>query len=125
MARLRSAFMLVVPSVIAPDGDHDGIPNVMLEAFACETPVIAARLPAIAEVILHARTGILVEPGNVSQLARAIRQLLEDPDLRASLATHALALVREHYDLETNAKALSGLLKGALEGSHSAPKNAK
>lgn len=110
---LRSATILAVPSVIAADGDRDGIPNVILEAFAAGVPVVATRLPGIGEAIEHDTTGVLVEPGNADGLARAIESLLADEALRHRLATAAWEAGRARFDLCVNARGISELLKEA------------
>ena len=52
VARLMAgADLLVMPSLIAPSGDRDGIPNVILEALLCEVPVVASAVSGIPEVI--------------------------------------------------------------------------
>jgi len=45
----RRAEVLCVPSIVAADGDRDGLPNVILEGMAYGVPVVASNLPGIAE----------------------------------------------------------------------------
>jgi glycosyltransferase involved in cell wall biosynthesis len=101
--------LLVVPSRVAPDGDRDGIPNVILEAFAAATPVVATRLEGIAEAVADRRTGILVEPGDVTALAAAIEELLIDVRLRRTLARTARQAARERFPLARNTRQLAEL----------------
>ncbi len=107
---IRSSTILVVPSVIAADGDRDGIPNVILEAFAGGVPVVASNLGGITEAVVHWQTGLLVEPGNVSRLASAIKNLLDDRVLRNQLSHEAYELVKHSFDPAKNASRLSELL---------------
>ncbi len=65
-------------AVIVPSRS-EGFSNVVLEAMACERPVIATRVGGNTEQVLPGRTGWLVEPGSPRSLARAIRDLLSDP----------------------------------------------
>jgi glycosyltransferase involved in cell wall biosynthesis len=53
-----------------------------LEAMACGTPVIASDLPALVEAVGEAAE--LVSPDNVFDIARGLRTLLEDPEVRRS-----------------------------------------
>jgi colanic acid/amylovoran biosynthesis glycosyltransferase len=101
--------LLVVPSRVAPDGDRDGIPNVILEAFAAATPVVATRLEGIAEAVTDRRTGVLVEPGDTAALAAAIEELLRDAHLRRTLARTAHRTARERFPLDRNTRQLAGL----------------
>jgi glycosyltransferase involved in cell wall biosynthesis len=106
---IKQATILVAPSVIADDGDRDGIPNVILEAFASHTPVIASNLEGISEVVEHWGTGLLVEPGDVEGLALATRQLLDDRGLQSQLSQMAYEMAVEHFDSEKNTKQLAKL----------------
>jgi glycosyltransferase involved in cell wall biosynthesis len=51
-------------------------------------PVIGSRIGAIPEAVMHRRNGLLFEPGNVEQLTGHLQRLVDDPDLRHSLATN-------------------------------------
>jgi glycosyltransferase involved in cell wall biosynthesis len=70
------AGVVVCPSVVAGDGDRDGIPNVILEAMACGVPVIASNAGGIPEVITDESKGLLVPSADHTALADAIEQFL-------------------------------------------------
>jgi glycosyltransferase involved in cell wall biosynthesis len=106
---IREAAVLAVPSVIGDDGDRDGIPNVILEAFAAGTPVVASRLQGVSEAVEHRRTGLLVEPGDVAQLASAIEEMLSSEDLRSRMVTTAHETVVGRFDSVRNAEGLRKL----------------
>lgn len=108
--KMREAACLVAPSVIARDGDRDGIPNVVLEAMATGTPVVAGAVSGMPEAVVDGRTGLLVDAEDATVLAGAIGRVLADPELGRKLASEALTLVREKFDPETNAKQLMELL---------------
>lgn len=65
--------IFVLPSL------HEGIPMVLLEAFALKRPVIASRVGGIPEVVSHGYSGTLVSPTNAGDLASAMKSLIEDP----------------------------------------------
>jgi len=104
-----SSKILVVPSIIAADGDRDGLPNVILEAFACRAAVIASRLPGISEAVIHLQTGLLVVPGDIAGLALAIKQLLSNEKLREELSQKAYEMAAERFNSTGNAEQLAGL----------------
>ncbi len=110
---LRQAYthaaVLAVPSVIAADGNRDNIPNVLLEALACEIPVVASALPGIARILQPSQAARLVEPGDPSALARAIREICSDDDLSRRLRVHGRRLVEEHFDQAVNVRCLHDL----------------
>jgi len=72
----RTAHFLVVPSVWL-----DNSPMVIYEAFSYGLPVIGSRIGGIPELIVNGKNGLLVEPGNVFELAAAMNELITNPSL--------------------------------------------
>ena len=109
---LSGSDILVAPSVVAPDGDRDGIPTVIMEALAMEIPVIATPVAGIPEIVSNGKTGILVPPNSPEELAKAIISLERDREFAVSLGKEGSALVKERFDRTKNVKRLSLLLDG-------------
>lgn len=82
----------------APNGDRDGIPNVILESMAMGVPVVATQFSAIPEAIQSGDNGLLVAPGQAREMAAAIVKALQDQRLRARLIDNGLQTVRERFD---------------------------
>ncbi|HXT70399.1 MAG TPA: glycosyltransferase [Vicinamibacterales bacterium] len=80
-ATLAGVDVLVVPS-IWPENS----PLVIREAFLAGVPVVASRIGGIPETVTDGVNGLLFEPGSARDLARALRQLIDDPGLLARLA---------------------------------------
>jgi colanic acid/amylovoran biosynthesis glycosyltransferase len=80
-AHMTQAVCLVVPSVVASDGDAEGLPSVIPEAMAQACPVIGSDQGGIAEAIRHDETGLLVAPGDPLALADAMRRITRDTTL--------------------------------------------
>jgi starch synthase len=91
------ATVFVCPSIYEPFG------LVILEAMACETPVVASRVGGIPEIVVDGETGYLVDfdpadlEGFVSALAGRIDTLLSDTDLAARLGKAGRERVLTHF----------------------------
>jgi glycosyltransferase involved in cell wall biosynthesis len=94
----RRATVFVAPSIITSQGDQEGLGLVMVEALACECPVVASDLPAIRDVVAHGDTGLLVPQKNPEAIARAVVRLLEEPELRRQLAVNGRNHVLRNFD---------------------------
>lgn len=77
---------------------------VLLEAMACGLPVIASSVGGIPEIVEDGINGVLVEPGNVSQIKEAIMKLKENPKLREKMQKANLKRVKTHFTWESVAK---------------------
>lgn len=106
---LSEASAFVAPFRAAGDGDRDGIPNVVLEAFASGTPVVGTDAGGLPEV-LHEKTGRCVPAGNPEALAEALAATLDDPAGSAERARAARAFVEKHHDIRASAEPLVSLL---------------
>jgi glycosyltransferase involved in cell wall biosynthesis len=109
----HGADIVVVPSVIDSSGDRDGLPNVVLEAMACGLPVIGSDVAAIPTAIEHRVTGMLVEPGTVHGLAKAINELAEDAELRTQLGINARSRAERQFGLTACTTRFLSILEAA------------
>ena len=114
LAIMGIAGLLAVPSVIAPDGDRDGLPTVIPEAMASGLPVVASRTVGIPEIVIDGKTGLLAETGDAADLARAIAQMQANPKEAAAMAHAARAKVEKEYDLERNVSRLGERFAAAV-----------
>jgi len=105
----RQAMVFALPCKVLENGDRDGIPNVLVEAMATGVAVVSTGVSGIPELIDNGDTGLLVPPGNTTELAAAIELLLSDRDLRERLATRARAAVVERFDSAACARTLADL----------------
>ncbi|MCK5799752.1 MAG: glycosyltransferase [Deltaproteobacteria bacterium] len=85
-ALLRDADLLVMPSLILPDGRQDSAPLVLPEALAAGVPVIASRVGGAADLLDDGVTGWLVSPGDADALRLAIARALDDHTRRTAIA---------------------------------------
>jgi glycosyltransferase involved in cell wall biosynthesis len=78
----------------------DGFPVTVLEASACETPLVVSSLPYCNEWFTHGENGLLVPVRDAQALAAAIITLCADDKLRLALGQAGRQLVRERADYE-------------------------
>jgi len=111
----RMATLAVFPFIVAKSGDQEGFGLVQVEAMGCECPVIAGDLPAIHDIIVHEKTGLIVESGNAQALADAIIRMLDDPDLRFRLARNGRERVVARFDWEIIAQKYAGVYRDCIK----------
>lgn len=104
---LAKANVFVLPSY------NEGLPMALLEAMSWGLAAIATPVGGIPEVITHTETGLLVNPGNIEQLASAIESLIDNEDLRLSLGNNARARVAA-LDINNYCSSLTRLYRSAL-----------
>jgi colanic acid/amylovoran biosynthesis glycosyltransferase len=108
------AAVVAVPSVIASNGDREGLPTVLVEAMAAGAPVVATNSVGINEFADHERTALLVREHDPPGLAASILRILDEPVLAHSLAQAARAEVEEHFDVRKSAARLHELFAESL-----------
>jgi glycosyltransferase involved in cell wall biosynthesis len=109
LARYRAADLFVLASRVAPDGDRDGLPNVLMEGQSQGLACLATRVSAIPELIEDGVTGLLVPPNDPAALAAALRRLIGDPGLRAKLGQAGAARVQSRFAMAPGIDRLAGL----------------
>ena len=72
---------------VAPSAGFESFGIVLLEAMATGVPVVASDIPGYRTVLEHGKQGLLVQPRHPQALAKAIIDLLRDPDLRAQMGS--------------------------------------
>jgi glycosyltransferase involved in cell wall biosynthesis len=113
LAQYRRASVLCMPSRLLPD-DRDGIPNVLVEAMAAGTPVVASAVSGIPELVEDGVNGLLVAPEAPSELADALVRLQGDPALRERLTRAGRDTVAARFDGDRLAGRLAELFRTAL-----------
>ena len=102
---LREALLLLQTSW------KEGWGLTVIEANACGTPVVAARSPGLRDSVSDGETGLLCNPGDGADMARAVATLLDDPALMAELRSASLRWARKFSWREASDQTLE-LLRG-------------
>jgi len=77
---------------------REGFGNVLIEASALERPVIGTDITGCRDAVVDGKTGILVEPGSASALGRALKKLIDEPEMRKRMGADGREWVRENFD---------------------------
>lgn len=113
-AFMESGDIYCLPCVWANDGDVDGLPQMLMEAMACNVPVISTDLVGIPDLIQNNHSGLLVEPENSQALAAAIKRLADDKQLRVLLAAAGREKVIRTFDISVCLEPLMAKFKQAI-----------
>ena len=90
-------------------------PVSILEALACEKPVVATAVGSVPETVLEDKTGCLAEPGNAQAVADRVLSLFRDPRRAAALGRAGRRHVVAHWSLERMVGGYEELLEGLFE----------
>ena len=108
---LSRASVFLMPCVKTPDGDMDGIPVAMMEAMACEVPVVSTAISGIPELVEDGKTGQLAPENDVDALAQILQDLLEDMDKIEQFGKAGRERVLTDFCISENAAKLRELIK--------------
>jgi glycosyltransferase involved in cell wall biosynthesis len=93
---------------------REGLPNVLLEAMALEVPVIASRIAGVPRLVQDGANGLLVAPGSVEDLTRALKALAENVELRAQLGRAGRRTVETRYSFAGRMRKIGSLYDDLL-----------
>lgn len=94
--RTRSEILDIVgnaEALVVPSEWYEGFPMVVLEAYACGTPVLASRIGSLTEIVREGQTGATFRPSDPADLAATVRRVLGD----AGLLRRMRELAREEF----------------------------
>lgn len=106
---LKQSAIFCLASVRASTGDAEGMPIAIMEALASGAPTVIFDDQPMAPLLREASGGLLPLAGSVDSLAEALQRALESDALRDDLARAGLQVVREHFDLIRNVRALEDI----------------
>ena len=115
--RPRSEVMQIVSNAavqVVPSECYEGFPMVILEAFACGTPVIAARIGSLDEIVVEGTSGAKFQPGDAGDLALAVQRLLADSERLATMRRTVREIFDRDYTADRNIRQLRAIYQNAL-----------
>ncbi len=106
----KNAIALIVPSVW-----FEAFGMIIIEAFACATPVVAAKRGGIPELIEHNKTGFLIETENSEEIAKYIEILWNNREKAIEMGKTAKEIVKNKYNQDIYYEKLMKVYKEVLE----------
>jgi glycosyltransferase involved in cell wall biosynthesis len=92
--------LMMKADIFVMSSRSEGMPIALLEAMSAGLPIIATRVGGIAEVVNDNVEGILVSPESPDKLAKAILQLIQNPEMRLRMGKRACQKIEEKYTIE-------------------------
>ncbi len=118
---MACARVFVQHSMVAEDGDHEGLPVAILEAGAHGLPVVATRHAGIPDAVREEIDGFLVDEGDVQAMALAMYRLAQDSALAARMGAAYQQRVRSDYSRAVSIARLQKLLQATAEAGYRKP----
>lgn len=115
----KQADIFVHPSIIAQNGDKEGIPGTIIEAMSAGLPVVSTNHAGIPYVIESGKTGLLVNENDIEALTNAIHQLIEDKNMREQIGIAGQEYALQHLDVKEKEKELEDIYNRLINDRYS------
>ena len=86
---------------VLPSLYKEGLPNVLLESMSMGVPVVSSNIGGVSEIVIDGETGYMVEPGDKSALAGAIKKVWANQNNYQEMKINARKLIVEQFDKAT------------------------
>jgi glycosyltransferase involved in cell wall biosynthesis len=90
-------FISASDIIVLPSLGAEGSPRILLEAMACEKPIIATNVGGIKGIIIDGKTGLLIEEGNAQKITESIISLLKNKKLREEIGKNAYEFIKDKF----------------------------
>lgn len=87
----------------------------VLEASACELPVVVSKIGGLIEVVEENKTGLFVEAGSISSLCDALEKLIYDTELRSKMGKAGREFVSKNYDWKKSVLEMESIYRTFLK----------
>lgn len=113
IAAMQDAKAVMVPSVW-----YEGLPMVVVEAYACGTPVLASDIGSLSEIVKDGETGLLFAPGDIKEMSAAARRISENSVIAEQLRIGARLEYDSFYSESVNRAMLLETYENVLRDSY-------
>lgn len=101
---LKISHLFILPTLF------EGMSNAILEAMACSLPVITTNIPENCVLIEDKKTGFLILPKSSSEIARVIREILNNQNETKKIGIAAMEFIHKNFSIKTSAESLRKFL---------------
>ena len=108
---IKSADLLINPSL------SEGLPNIVLEALASDTPVLVTNVGGHPEIVVNGSNGYLVEPKNIKQLSEKILNMADNRDSLPNFSVVSRKILNDKFSFESQNDKLLKLYSMTLKNS--------
>jgi len=112
--RREWADVFLFTGLIAPDGDRDGLPNVIPEAMADGVPVVTSPVSGTTEAITDGVTGLVAPLDDLEAWRQAIARFASEAEFTDQICARAHAWVEENFDAARNAAQLATAVRQSV-----------
>jgi len=95
---------------------YETFPMTVLEAYACEKPVIASKVGGLGDIVVNGVTGLLIKPRDIEQLTYALLCLLNDDKRAREMGSRGRKLIQKKFSIEKAVNALEHLYESLSNG---------
>ena len=113
IAWMQKSTVFCLPSITTIDA-AEGLGLVLLEASACQIPIVATQTGGIPEAVIHGETGYLVAEKNPYALAEHLVYLIENDSACKKMGAAARQYVEKHFDLKQQTRKLEKIYSTLL-----------
>ncbi len=114
-SEMLASDLLLVPSIVASNGDTEGITNVLKEANCRAVPAVISRHGGNPEIVDDGKTGFIVEERDVAGITKAMIQLSENPSIHRKMGLEAREKIKQMLDFKITNRVLEKLYDKVIE----------
>jgi glycosyltransferase involved in cell wall biosynthesis len=114
----RDATIQVVSNAvfqIVPSEWYEGFPMVIVEAYACGTPIVASRIGSLDEIVEEGLTGVKFQPGNVEDLIEKVKMVWANSALQIEMRRVARQRFDEKFSDKKSHESLMAIYQAAID----------
>jgi glycosyltransferase involved in cell wall biosynthesis len=92
--------VLAASDIVALTSWNEGTPVSLIEAHASSCPVVTTRAGGVEDIVMHGQTGFVCDPGDTETFTAHLKNLINNPELRLSMASVARDRVLKQYSYQ-------------------------